>query len=69
MSRKGNAAAGQPLTITLSRQSVDALNQLAARGLYGRNAAEVAARFVDSALQDFVEAPRIVVKTGQLQEG
>jgi hypothetical protein len=63
MGRKGNAAEGQPLTITLSRQSVEALNQIAARGIYGRNVPEVAARFVDRALQDLVQFPPIALKT------
>jgi len=33
------------------------LNQLAKRGLYGRTAEEVAARFVDAALQERFEPP------------
>jgi hypothetical protein len=66
--RKGNAAEGIPLSITLSRQSVEALNQIAARGIYGRNAPEVAARFVDRALQDLVQFPPIALKIEQIQE-
>jgi hypothetical protein len=67
--RKGNAAEGIPLTITLSRQSVDALTQIAGRGLYGRNVPEVAARFVDRTLQDMVQFPPIILKTEQIPEG
>jgi hypothetical protein len=68
MARKGNAAEGRSLTITLSRQSVDALNQIAVRGIYGRNAPEVAARFVDLRLQDLVQFPPILLKTDPVQE-
>jgi hypothetical protein len=68
MARKGNTSEGRSLTITLSRQSVEALNQIAARGLYGRNGPEVAARFVDQALQGLVQFPPIVLKTGQEKE-
>lgn len=68
MPRKGNTAEGQSLTITLSRQSVDALNQIASRGLYGRNPSEVAARFVDSALRELVQFAPIVLKPRTLKE-
>jgi hypothetical protein len=69
MARKGNAAEGRSVTITLSRQSVEALNQIAARGIFGRNAPEVAARFVDRALQDLVQFPPILLKTDERPEG
>jgi len=59
--RKGNAAEGKPLTITLSEQSIDALHKIAMRGIYGRNPNEVAARFVDQALQGLVQFPAITL--------
>jgi hypothetical protein len=65
MARTPNAAEGKSLTMTLSRQSLEALEKIAARGIYGRNAAEVAARFVDRALQDLIEFPPITLRPGQ----
>lgn len=59
MAKKSNAAASVTVRVTVSAQSARLLNQLAARGIYGRNPAEVAGRFVDEALQKFVEAPRL----------
>jgi len=43
----------------LSQQSKDLLEELARRGIYGRNEAEVAGRFIDNALQEFVETPKL----------
>jgi len=62
MPKKGNSAASRVIRVTLSEQSESLLEQLAARGVYGRNAAEVAGRFVDEALQKFIQAPRLKVK-------
>jgi len=59
MPRTANASAGVSVKITISKQSADLLSRIAERGIYGRNDAEVASRFVDKALQDFVEVPRI----------
>ena len=59
MAKKSNAAASVTVRVTVSAQSARLLDQLAARGIYGRNPAEVAGRFVDEALQKFVEAPRL----------
>lgn len=61
MAKRGNVAESAVLRITVSRQSAALLEQLAQTGLYGRNAAEVAARFIDTALQGFVEKPRLSV--------
>lgn len=55
MARKGNQSPGVLLSITVSKQSVEALEKLAARGIYGRNTSEVAARFVDRALENLIE--------------
>jgi len=61
MSRSRNAVRSKNLTITVSEQSERLLAELSRRGIYGRNAAEVAARFVDEALHRFVDAPRLRV--------
>jgi hypothetical protein len=44
------------LAVRISPQSKDLLEQLAALGIYGASPDEVAARFVDQALQRIVEA-------------
>jgi len=59
MARAVNASASGTIEVTLSVQSKLLLQELAARGVYGRNVAEVAARFIDAALERFVEAPRL----------
>ncbi len=59
MAKKSNATASVTVRVTVSAQSARLLDQLAARGIYGRNPAEVAGRFVDEALQKFVEAPSL----------
>jgi hypothetical protein len=68
MPKRGNAAEGVSLRITISKQSEEALEQIAARGIYGRNPSEVAARFVDQALQGLVQFPAIVLKTERTEE-
>ena len=40
-------------------ESEHVLDSLAEKGVYGRNRAEVAGRFIDEALQKFVETPRL----------
>ena len=68
MSRKGNASDGVPLRITISKQSAELLERIAGMGIYGRNAPDVAARFVDKALEPFVTVPRFTVgKGGQVE--
>jgi hypothetical protein len=61
MARSANAAPSDTLDVTLSVQSKQLLCALADRGIYGRNAAEVAARFIDAALEKFVDAPRLAI--------
>lgn len=51
MPRRGNSSPSVKLRVTLSAQSMAFLAQLAARGIYGRNEADVAARFIDERLQ------------------
>lgn len=65
MSKPQNLVKSDTLRITLSTQSISYLEKLAQEGIYGRNAAEVAARFIDSALQNLVGPPsqlRVVPK-------
>ena len=68
MAKKGNASEGVRLPLTISKQSAEALEQLAARGIFGRNASDVAARFVDKALQEFVKFPPIELKVGEKEK-
>jgi len=58
MARKANASDGVPVKITVSKQSAELLAKIATKGIYGRNQSEVAGRFVDKALEAFVEPPR-----------
>jgi hypothetical protein len=60
MARTKSLSAGIPFNVTLSEQSVDLLKELATRGIYGRTSAEVGGRFIEQALQQFVETPRLV---------
>jgi hypothetical protein len=62
MAKHKNSTTSQTKRVSLSRQSWELLEELAQRGIYGRNPAEVAGRFVDRALQRFVELPRLNVK-------
>jgi hypothetical protein len=64
MSKTPNASESDQVRITLSSESVRLLDELAEKGIYGRNRAEVAARFVDQALQGFVEQPKLRLKRG-----
>ena len=47
------------IRVTLSRQSLDILELLATEGIYGRTPTAVAGRFIDLALQQFVEIPKV----------
>ncbi len=59
MAKANNVAPSATIRVTVSRQSELLLEQLAKKGIYGRNSAEVAGRFVDEALQKFVEQPKL----------
>jgi Arc/MetJ-type ribon-helix-helix transcriptional regulator len=50
---------GQSLRVTLSEKSVDLLEQLTEKGIYGKSKSEVAGRFIDSALQRELEKPHL----------
>jgi hypothetical protein len=58
--RHKGKSAGLKFEVTLSRQSVDMLKELAIRGIYGRTPPEVGGRFIEQALQQFIEAPKLV---------
>jgi hypothetical protein len=64
MGKSANTVRSESLTVTLSEQSVELLAQIAARGIYGRNPAEVAGRFVDQELVRLVEAARLKPRKG-----
>ena len=55
MAKASNESESVILRVTLSRQSHNLLEKLARQGIFGRNAAEVAGRFIDQALQSFVD--------------
>jgi hypothetical protein len=59
MPRTANASDGVSVKITVSKQSADLLSRIATMGIYGRNQSDVAARFVDKALESFVDPPRL----------
>lgn len=59
MPKAENAAGSETIRVTVSEQSARLLSQLAAQGVYGRNPAEVAGRFIDEALQRFIDPPRL----------
>jgi hypothetical protein len=58
MARPRNPSRGERFEVTLSAQSVRLLHRLAEHGLYGRTPAEVGGRFIEQALQQFVEPPQ-----------
>jgi hypothetical protein len=58
MAKSQNRSPSAQIRVTVSAQSVDLLIRLAQLGIYGRNEAEVAGRFIDTALKEFATAPR-----------
>lgn len=50
------------MRVTVASESVRLLDELAVKGIYGRNGAEVAARFVDQKLQEFVDRPTLKLR-------
>lgn len=64
MAKTPNETESKPLRLTLSKQSVRLLEQLATKGIYGRNAADVAARMVDRALEAYVDQPKLKLMGG-----
>jgi hypothetical protein len=57
--KKGNAVDSKSFPITLSVQAIRMLEEIAKNGIWGRNASEVAGRFVDRALEAFVEQQKV----------
>lgn len=62
MARRKNSSPGNKFEVTLAKQSVDMIEELAKRGIYGRTPAEVGGRFIEQALQQFVDPPKLVPK-------
>lgn len=62
MARRRNASPGTKFEVTLAKQSIDLLEELARRGIYGRTPAEVGGRFIEQTLQQFVDPPKLVPK-------
>ena len=60
MPRRKGLSKGIKFEVTLAKQSVDMLKELATRGIYGRTPPEVGGRFIELALQQFVEAPKLI---------
>jgi hypothetical protein len=67
MPKAENATGSETVRITLSTESARLLDELALKGIYGRNRAEVAARFVDQALQNFVDRPTLKLRSSTNQ--
>jgi len=65
--KRPNATGSENFPITLSVESVRLLDEIAKNGIWGRNRAEVAARFVDRALEGFVEQPKAKLPTIKLR--
>jgi len=63
MAKAANITDSEAVRITLSAESVRLLDELAVKGIYGRNRAEVAGRFVDQKLQEFVERPTLKLRS------
>jgi len=61
MPRPKNSSPGDRFEVTLSVQSIGLLRSLAKRGIYGRTPAEVGGRFIEQALQQFVQPPSLTV--------
>jgi hypothetical protein len=58
-----NISGSESFQITLSESSARLLDEIAKNGIWGRNRAEVAARFVERALEGFVEQPKLKLPT------
>jgi hypothetical protein len=60
MARPKSSSPGSKFEVRLAVQSIEALKELATRGVYGRTPSEVGGRLIEQALQQFVETPKIV---------
>ncbi len=61
MAKPKNITDSRMVRVTVSRQSLELLEQLARQGVYGRSSAEVAGRFIDEALHRFIDQPKLQV--------
>jgi hypothetical protein len=68
MARPKNTSPGERFEVRLAAQSIDLLKQLAKRGIYGRNPAEVGGRFIERTLEQFVEHPKIRLRSAARRE-
>lgn len=62
MAKAGNKSATVQVTVSLSEQQVDLLDQIAAQGLIGQNRADVAHRFIDDAVMAALRDPLFGLK-------
>jgi hypothetical protein len=67
--KRGNAIGSEQFAITVSSESARLLDQIAKNGIWGKNRSEVASRFVDRALESFVEQPKAKLKIITLRSG
>jgi hypothetical protein len=69
MARQKNASPGIKFEVTLAKQSIDLIEDLAKHGIYGRTPAEVGGRFIEQALQEFVGKPKLKLKRTPVEPG
>jgi hypothetical protein len=63
-----NISGSESFQITLSESSARLLDEIARNGIWGKNRAEVAARFVDRTLEGFVEQPKLKLPNLKIQK-
>lgn len=56
MARTRNLSDSESIQITLAKQSVQLLERVAKRGVYGKSSSEVAARYVERRLEQQIES-------------
>ena len=66
--KKKNSTDSVQFTVTESAETHRLLANLATRGIYGRNPSEVAARFIDQAIQSFVERPKLLLRGADVED-
>lgn len=67
--KRGNAIGSEQFAITVSSESARLLDEIAKNGIWGKNRSEVAGRFVDRALEGFVEQPKAKLPKIKLRSG
>lgn len=63
-----NISGSESFQITVSESSARLLDEIAKNGIWGKNRAEVAARFVDRTLEGFVEQPKLKLPNLKIQK-